>query len=643
MQKAINKIVYWLGAAMALFHIVDLIFLPLPANYFRPIHLLFVLCMIYLIYPIKKGGKVGIDNLILIILSLAATIYSVFNIALVAASNGIWTTHADIVCGVICILVVLEAARRTVGWALPSIAAIFLLYGAFGNYIPGVLGHRGYSLARIVTSIYAYDGIYGTALDTVATFVVMFIIFAAFLERTGCGDVFMELAKGIAGGLRGGPAKVAVIASALFGSISGSAVANVASTGSITIPMMKKSGFTPELAAAVEADASTGGQIMPPIMASGAFLMAEFLGVKYNDIMKAALIPAVMYFLMVWISIDCEAAKLHLSRLNKDELPSVRQILKKDWLVLMPLVLLVFLLVVVKYSAIRCAFFSLIASILVILPDKARRMRLKDIIDCLASSARSACTVAGPCACAGIVIGVVGMTGLGLKVSSLIIGVAGNNVVLALLLTMVTAIIFGMGLPTTVSYILCESVLAPVLTSMGILPLAAHMFIFYFACLSGITPPVALAAYTGAGIAQCNAMKASFLATKLNAIAFVLPYMFALRPALLAQGTAIQIALEVIFGIVCCLGMAGFLHGWAVIRCSLAKRMILGVGTVLLITPYTILNTAGAAIVAVIYGINKMKQRKAIASEVTPLSHPAAGQIEDSEQLPFAPKFTEDD
>lgn len=618
MQRAIDKLVYWLGAAMALFHIVDLIFLPLPANYFRPIHLMLVLCLIYLIYPIKKGARVGINNLILILLSLVATIYSVFNITSVAASNGIWTTRADIVCGVICILVVLEATRRTVGWALPGISIVFLLYSAFGNYIPGVLGHRGYSLPRIITSIYAYDGIYGTALDTVATFVVMFIIFAAFLERTGCGDVFMELAKGIAGGLRGGPAKVAVIASALFGSISGSAVANVASTGCITIPMMKKSGFNPELAAAVEADASTGGQIMPPIMASGAFLMAEFLGVKYNDIMKAALIPAIMYFLMVWISIDCEAAKLNLSGLSRDELPSVRQVLKKDWLVLMPLVLLIFLLVVVKYSAIRCAFFSLIASILVILPDKDRRMRLKDIMDCLASSARSSCTIAGPCACAGIVIGVVGMTGLGLKVSSLIIGTAGNNVVLALFLTMITAIIFGMGLPTTVSYILCESVLSPVLISMGILPLAAHMFIFYFACLSGITPPVALAAYTGAGIAQCSAMKAAFAATKLNAIAFLLPYMFAFRPAILAQGTPVQIVLETVLGIICCLGAAGLIQGWMVIRCSLIKRALLGVSTALLIVPYTAINIAGAVIVLGIYSINKMEQRKAIASGAIP-------------------------
>lgn len=571
----IGRVVYWAGVLMTLFHVVTLVFFPLPASAFRTCHMMFVTVMIFLTYPTLKGdgkGKTWIVSVVFLFLGIAAFVYAFFELENVLARGGIWTTNADIVFGVIAILVVLEAARRSNGLALPLIAVAFLLYALFGNYIPGMLGHTGYSIKRIITSLYTYDGIFGTALDTAATFVSMFIIFAAFLEKTGSGDVFLELAKSIAGKSRGGPAKVAVIACALFGTISGSAVACVAATGSIIIPLMIRMGYDRTLSGAAVSAASIGGQIMPPVMAAGAFLMAEFLGVKYIDVIKAALIPAVMYFFTIWVSIDCKAGKINLKGLSKDQIPSLVAVLKKDWLILMPLILLIVMLVVLKYSAITCAFYSMIASVVVCFFDKERRMGLVRILDTMAFAAKGIAPVAAACACAGIVIGVISLTGLGIKISTLIISLSGGRVIFALILSMVTAIIFGMGLPTTVSYILCVSVLAPVLIEMGIVPMAAHMFIFYFACLSGITPPVALAAYTGAGIANTSPIKTAAEGSKLAIIAFFLPYMFVFNTAFLMDGSFMEILWAVVIGIASCYSIAGFTQGWLIRRLNLPLR-----------------------------------------------------------------------
>lgn len=607
-----HKLLYIIGIAMSLFHILVLNFYPLSASVFRTIHLLFVLLMVFLMYPAAKDRNRAntVVSLVFLLISIATMVYSFFELENILARGGVWTTDADIVFGVLALLAVLEGARRSNGLALPLIAVFFILYALYGKYIPGMLGHTGYSMKRLITSLYTYEGIFGIALATAATYVTMFIIFAAVLEMTGAGNVFLELAKSLAGGLRGGPAKIAVLACALFGMISGSAVACVAATGSIIIPLMIKMKYDKIFSAAAVSSAAIGGQIMPPVMAAGAFLMAEFLGLPYVEIIKAATIPALMYFFTIWISIDSNAGKLGLVGLEKKEIPSFKAILKKDWMLLFPIVLLVVLLVVFKYSAIKCAFYSMIAGILASFFDRSRKQKLMEILDTLAAAARGIAPTACACACAGIVIGVIGLTGLGLKISTIIIGFSGGNLILALLLTMITAILFGMGLPTTVSYLLCVSVLSPALIDMGVLPLAAHLFIFYFACLSGITPPVALAAYTASGIAGTGPLRTAAEGTKLAVVAFFVPYMFVFNPSFLMAGELLDILWALVVGIAACYSIAGFMQGWLILRLGIGLRGAFFVTTILLFIQNKTLDALGLAAFCLLVIFLKQKANK---------------------------------
>lgn len=619
LESFLEKITFVIGVVTTLFHIVALVFLPLSASVFRTIHLMLVLMLIFLKMP-KAGEKKGIFlvNLVFIIVSIAAVGYAFFELENILTRGGIWTTTPDIVFGCLTILVVLEAARRSNGLALPLIAVCFILYALYGQYIPGMLGHKGYSIKRIITTLYTYDGIFGTALATAATFVTMFIMFGEVLDTTGAGNVFLELAKGAAGGLRGGPAKIGVIACALFGTISGSAVACVAATGAIIVPLMIKMKYDKTFAGAAISSAAIGGQIMPPVMAAGAFLMAEFLGVPYIEIMKAALIPALMYFFTIWISIDSNAGKKGLIGLNKDEIPRLSSVIKKDWALLLPVVLLIVLLVFFRYSAIKSAFYAIVAGFVVCMIDSRRRLSLREILNTMAASARGIAPTASACACAGIVIGVIGLTGLGLKISTIIISFSRGYVILALILSMVTAILFGMGLPTTVSYLLCVAVLSPALINMGVIPIAAHMFIFYYACLSGITPPVALAAYTAAGIAGGSPLKTATEGTKLAVIAFFVPYMFVFNPAFLMQGNILEILWAVALGVATCYAIAGLVQGWLIIRLNLMYRIIFFFISACLMIQHKVLDVVGLVGFAVTVLFLKQKsnrERRTISSK----------------------------
>lgn len=612
-----KKLIAIVGLIFGVYHIVVLNFAPRPSMPFRSFHLLLVLVLTFLMYPTLKKNREkttpDILSIVFLLLSAASMAYAYFNLENILLRGGIFTTQADILFGVMAIVCVLEATRRTNGLALPIIGAVFIAYAFFGQYLPGMLGHSGYSVKRIVTTLFTYDGIFGTALVTAATFVVMFVIFAAFLERTGASAAFFDLASAIAGGARGGPAKVAIIACALFGTISGSAVACVAACGSIIIPLMIKMNYDRTLSAASVSSAAIGGQIMPPVMAAGAFLMAEYLGIKYLDVVTAAIIPAVMYFFTIWISIDAIAAKNGLNGLNREELPQLKAVLKKDWPLFMPLILLVVLLTVVGYSAIKSAFFAMLACIAVCAFNKETRMSLKSIAETLVASARGSASTACACACAGIVIGCISLTGLGLKISSLIIGLSNGNVLPALILSMLTAILFGMGLPTTVSYILCANVLAPVLTSMGIEPLAAHMFIFYFACLSGITPPVALAAYTGAGIAGSKAIQTASEGCKLAIVAFFVPYMFVYNTSFLMQGTPLNIAWAVLCGIVMCYALTAAIQGFFVKNLNPAWRLAFLACAVFMFLQFKICDVIGLVMFAVLLAV-LLFQRKQLRS-----------------------------
>lgn len=611
--------IFVIGVLMALFDIWALIFHSIPAIYFRSTYTFFTLILIYLLFPAtKKNGKylkkMNVLSWILLLASILTTVYAFFEMERIELSQGLKMNNMDQICAAICIVVVLEACRRTTGNALPTIAIIFLLYAKFGQYIPGMLGHTGYSIKRILVNLYSYSGIFGTALNTVATYVTMFMIFAAFLERTGAGDAFLELSMSLVGYMRGGPAKVAVVSSALFGSISGSAVANVAATGSFTIPLMKRTGYKPKFAAAVEAVASTGGQIMPPVMASSAFLMADYLGVPYTTVVKAAILPALIYFTICWVTIDREAAVQDLKIVDRKELEPLKSVLKRNWLYLTPVVLLIVLLTVFKISSIRCAFYSMIAATLICLFDKneERRMKPIEIFDVLAGASKSVVSVGAACACAGIVVGCIGLTGIGQKISTLIINLSGGNAFIGLLLAMCTAIIFGMGLPTAVSYILCVSVLIPPLVAMGIPAIAAHLFILYFACLSGITPPVALAAYTGASIAGSKPIETAFEATKLASVVYFLPYMFAFNQSYLLYGTATQVALAILVGITCCFAVSSCVQGWMFGRLSPVWRVLYGISAVIMIYPRRSTDIIGivlfAALTVVLYVLSKKEK-----------------------------------
>ncbi len=600
------------GVVLSLFVVWSLNFYPLGPDLFRPAIVLFSAIVIFTVYKSKYRWL----DFVLLILGIITFGYALKEIEGVLERAGIFTTNLDLIFGTLAVLLILEMTRRTVGIALPIVGLVFFLYAVYGHLLPGELAHNGYSYKRIITALFTYNGIFGMPVAVAATFVAMFIVFAAILELTGVGNIFLDLSKGLAGKSRGGPAKMATLASALFGSISGSAVANVASTGSFTIPMMKKMGYKGTFAGAVEAAASTGGQIMPPIMAAGAFLMADILGIPYTDIIKAALIPAILYFATIWFSIDLRSAKRGLRGLPAEEIPNVKKLLLKDGKMLIPLLVLIIELAIFKVSPIRAALVAIIVALLLSFFSKKKRPSVKGIFDSLFDASKGIVSIIAPVACAGIVIGVIGLTGVGGKIASLVINLSGGSLFLALVLAMITAIIFGMGLPTTVSYLLVVAVLAPVLSDLGVQPIAAHLFIFYYACLSGITPPVALAAYTGANIAGASPMKTSIEASKLAIAAYILPFYFIFEPALLLQGSWAEITLVSIVATIGILSLAASLEGWLIGELSPIRRIALLVSSIIVIIPVWYTDIIGISLVAGIVLTQYLKSKTSQYSNV---------------------------
>lgn len=546
-----RKYVYFVGLAMTLFHIYALVISPIPYWNLYTLHILFAFLLVFVIYrPTSKriSHSAGWYDVLLIVMALFAAVYCLVEATPMAYRMGAAPVPLDLVAIGIIIICLLEGTRRIYGNVLPIIAIIFLLYAYFGRYLGGALGHRGYSIKKIISYMLSYEAIFSSPLNASATMVFLFIVFGAFLTMSGAGSYFIDLAMSIAGSKRGGPAKVAVISSALFGTVSGNSVANVVSTGAFTIPLMKSVGYKPKFAGAVEATASSGGQIMPPILGSAAFIMAELIGIPYTDIMLAAIIPAILYFFTVFMIVDIEAAKSNLVGMEKDKLPKRKYILKNIYM-LLPLVVLTVILTVVGQSPIRAASWGIVTCILVYL-IQYKKIDLKLIVDTMSEGARSACGMICACGTAGIVVGVLNMTGAGIKFTSFVFDISGGNLFLALVLTMVASLILGMGLPTSASYIICAAVAAPALIEMGLSPLQAHMFVFYFACISAITPPVAMAAYAGASIAGAKPMEVGFTACKLGICAFIVPYMFCYAPSLLWIGTPVEIITVIVSALI---------------------------------------------------------------------------------------------
>jgi len=563
----------------SLYHIFALTLKATSVTELRTLHLMFGLILIALIYPgFSKSKKVTIFDILLVIFTLAFSIYVLFQGHAFVLRAGFNPTTEDIVFGVLAVITILIATRRVIGWPLVIVTLVLFFYAKFGSLFPGILMGRDYSFSRIISYLFNIDGIYGIPIGVSSTYVVLFIIFGAFLKNSGAGDLYTDFANGIAGRKRGGPAKVAVISSALFGTISGSGIANVVTTGSVTIPLMKKSGFQSKVAGAVEAVASSGGQIMPPIMGAGAFLMAEMIGVPYADIMLAAAIPAILYFANVFLMVDLYAGKRGLAGLSASELPNIKDVIRNKGHLIIPLIVLLYLLIIEGSSPIKAAFYSIVSCVIVAFIRKSTRMNLEKILTSIKDGMIGSLEVIAACACAGIIMGLLTLTGLGLKISTIITSVSNSNLFLALLLTAIIVVILSMGLPATACYILSAAVMAPALTKMGISELQAHMFIFYYACLSGITPPVALAAYPAAAIANTNPVQVSFESFKLGIIGFIMPFLFVYAPEVLLIGSVPGIIFAAISSLAGVYAIAMAFQGWNRKTIHPAIRIMLFIG-----------------------------------------------------------------
>lgn len=608
-----SKTIWALALAMSLFHIYALAISAVTMWYLYCFHLgVGAILTLALFCGSKKSPlhKIPAVDIVLILLTIFATAYLIVEMKDLVYRIGVAPTNLDIVVAIILVVVTLEITRRTCGNILPLIAIIFLLYARYGHLIPGTLSHREYSWKKILSYMMGMDGIFSTSLQASATFVFIFVVFGAFLAATGSGQFFIDFALSISGSMRGGPAKVAVISSALFGTVSGNSVANVVSTGAFTIPLMKSIGYKSRFAAAVEATASTGGQIMPPILGSAAFIMASLIGVPYVTIVKASILPALLYFYTVFVMVDLEAVKNNLSGMPKDKIPVLKTVLVKQGFLVLPLVVLILTLSVFNMSPIRAGIYGIITAVVVTFFRKETRITFKGILDALVAGAKSSCNIIAACATAGLVVGVLNLTGAGLKFASMIVAMSHGNLLFALIMTMLASIILGMGLPTTASYLICAAVAAPALTQLGVSTLGAHMFVFYFACISAITPPVALAAYAGAGIAKAKPLEVGFTACKIGIAAFIVPFMFAYGPALLLEGTVGEIALAIVSSLIGVTILAyGLQRQLSHIPLNTVSSIVLVVAALLLIKPGLTTDLVGIAIAAVVIALTLVKHR----------------------------------
>ena len=599
-----KKIVAAIAITFSVFQLYTAIFGVLDAQLQRAIHLGFGLALAYLLYPFRRAWTRDhyfhpID-IVFAVLGAATPAYLVIQYRELITRAGT-VSPVDTVVGGLGILLVIEATRRVVGLPMVTVVLAFIAYAFLGPYMPGVLAHRGLTPEQLIGHLYfTTEGIFGIPLGVSSTFIFLFILFGAYLESTGLGKFFIDLANALAGWASGGPAKVAVLSSGLMGTVSGSSVANVVGTGSLTIPMMKKLGYNANFAGAVEAAASTGGQLMPPVMGAAAFLMAEFVGVPYIDVVKAAAIPALLYFTGVWLGVHFEAKRKKLKGIPRAELPNPLTLLKERGHLAIPLIVIVYLLVS-GYTPMRAALVAIFLSILCAMLRKSTRMKPIEIVYGLERGAKGVLGVLVACASAGIIIGVVTKTGVGLRLASGLIDLAGGMLLPAMFFTMITAIVLGMGVPTTANYVITSTIAAPALEQMGVPVLAAHMFVFYFGIIADVTPPVALAAYAGAGISGGNALKTGVHASKLAIAAFIIPYVFVLSPVLLmVDATPLAIVSVTLTALLGMIAISSALCGFLADHCRPYERILLIIAGLLMIKPGGITDLVGLVLFVVI-------------------------------------------
>lgn len=612
--------------AFVLFQLYATLSGMITAQVLRASHLAFVQFLAFLLFPpTKKSPKNTLPwyDIVLAFAGAACWLYIVINFDTLVRRSGNNTT-LDVVIGIIGILILFESCRRIVGLPIMIIAGCFIVYAFVGKYLPGFLHHRGYSLQRVVCHLfYNTEGIMGTPIGACSTFIFLFILFGALLEKTGIGQFFIDVCNAIAGGASGGPAKVAVLSSALLGTVSGSSVSNTVGSGSFTIPMMKKLGYKGEFAGAVEAAASTGGQIMPPIMGAAAFLMAESLGLPYITIVKAAVIPALLYFAGIFITVHLEAKKLGLKGLPREQLPKFLPLFLRRGYMIIPLIVIIYFLCAGKTAVfaalmgiVSCIVIGLAVSIVDLAKGRKPTFGGKDIVEVMCTAARNIISVAIACGMAGIIIGIVTLTGLGLKLGAGLVSLAHGKLFLTLMFTMIASIILGMGAPTTANYLITSTITAGAIIQLGVEPLAAHMFAFYFGIIADVTPPVALAAIAGAAIAKAKPMKTALNATKLAIGAFIIPYMCVYNPQMLMIDASVGSILWIIFtALIGMFGISVALEGYGFRKTGLfsdtnmnsgivktfdiVERIAFAIAGLLCVIPETSTDIAGLIVIAV--------------------------------------------
>ncbi len=559
----------------------------------RAAHVGFMLVIVFLLHPCRRRGLEWIDALWLAA-SVAGTGYVVLFYHEIAMRAGVIAPH-ELWLGAATIAAVLEAARRALGNVLPLLAVVFLLYCLFGGYAPGFLEIRGYSASRVIQHMYlTNEGIFGVAVGVSSTYIFIFILFGAFLSAGGGARLFNNLALALAGRYSGGPAKVAILGSGLMGAINGSSIANVATVGALTIPMMRKVGYSAEEAAGIEACASTGGQLMPPIMGAGAFIMAEFLNIPYSEIAAAALFPALLYYASVFVHVHQVAARDRICGVESGL--SVKDILLRDGYLLLPIVVVIVMLVM-RYTPLKAAFWAIVAICGLNLLVNRDAMRPRAFARTLIEGARAAVGTAAACAVVGFIVGTCSLTALGLSFSNNIIGLTDGSLLVTLLLSMLACLILGMGLPTTANYIVTSTIIAPALIKMGVPALSAHLFVFYFGIKADITPPVCLASYTAAGIAGARPARAGLAAFCIALPSFFLPYMFVYSPAVLLRNGLWEALVASLFAVAGIAGVSAFATGWLGRRLGLVGRAFALAGGVCCFLPWTEARAAGCAVV----------------------------------------------
>lgn len=609
------RIISFLAVGLALFHLITSYTGPLITLQHRALHTGVIMALVFLLYPSRKNAprdRATVIDFLLAILSIATIVYIFADYAGIVQRAGL-PNQADIIFSFLMVMLVLEGGRRVVGVGLTVLSALFLLYAYFGPYLPTVIAHRGYSIDDILTYMYlTTEGIYGTAIGVSATYIFLFILFGAFLSRTGMGQLFNDAALAIAGHTSGGPAKVSVISSGLLGSINGSAIANVVTTGAFTIPLMRRTGYSRNFSGAVEASASVGGQILPPVMGATAFIMAETLGMPYIDIAIAAIIPGFLYYLGVITVVHLRAKKRGLHGMSRAELPSIKIVMKERGHLLIPLLILIYMLFA-GFTPIYAAVWAIIATVVVSMVRATTRMTIKGIFQALEEGTRSALGVAMACAMVGIIVGVASLTGFGLKMTSAILILANDMLFLTLFFTMVASLILGMGLPSIPTYIITSSMAAPALMQFGIEPFVSHMFVFYFGILANLTPPIALAAFAGAGISGGDPNRTGFISLKLAAAGILVPYVFAYSPELLMQnasaGEIVWATLTATIGVIA-LGIA--LEGYLLTSLHPLLRVVALAGAVMLVVPSLLTDSIGFSLLLILL-IAQFVQRKLTA------------------------------